>query len=99
MFNRAVVSIHETDLICLVESTDVYAGMIVEIVYIVGIFYYQHPFCRTVVNKIISETKMISACKLILSICAEFAVIWWIKKYKIILRRLKFIKECLKIKI
>lgn len=99
MFYLSVITVHKTYKVALVKCKDIYARTIIQAVYIIGMFYYHHPFGRTLADKIVGKPLLVIAGKLIFRISAELAVIRRIEKYEVILIRSMFKEEPLEIKI
>ncbi len=86
MFYLSVITVHKTYKVALVKCKDIYARTIIQAVYIIGMFYYHHPFGRTLADKIVGKPLLVIAGKLIFRISAELAVIRRIEKYEVILQ-------------
>lgn len=99
MFYLSVIAVHKTNKITLVKCKYIYTRTIIQTIYIIGMFYYHHPFGHTLAGKIIGKSFLVVAGKLIIGISAELAVIRRVKKDEVILIGLMFYKELLEIKI
>lgn len=75
MLCLAVVAIHETDEIFLIERSDVYSFFCVKAVNEIGVFDNHHPSCATLVNQIVRQPPLVFARELVLGVCRELAVI------------------------
>lgn len=84
MCDSLVIPIHETYKIFLIKSPNIYALLVVEAIYKVGVLDYHHPFCGAFVNHVVCQTFLVFFSKVVLGICTELTIIRWIKEDEII---------------
>ena len=93
-----IITVHKTYHILFIKRAYIYSFLIIKRINEVRILNYQHPSCLTLFYQEISQTGMVFLRKFILRIRAELAVVRRIQEHEIILCRLMFTQEILKIK-